>query len=1352
MSEETPAEGMPAKKVHFAAPSARQAVAVSPEANKMTGGTFAATTPGLEGKGATGTTAAAGTAMDVNNDKKRPASSPKRPSSKHRPQTDETQQDVEMKEAEAPRTTLRVSVEDKPNFSGSANKNNLMTRSREGLSDGEFEVARATLRGAGRRIMAKIMGQQDRLESSENSSKMWAKVQRQAFYDPDRSHCKDCEAIIELTWRASMTSPEALGSDFEGWGTGGWKQAVVRVNALTMFWAAAISNLGVMYDKLHLMATPEEIERSADSLCKPSRPIRKPKPRSAPTFFMDRSEKPPEEATTAYKPSHTWRRQGRKIFVQISFSPTTSEPRIDGNEEHNRHEQTVVAKQLLQQLEAVVRIAQGNGDPNFEILPYPVKNFNQIPNDLLLGLDGKDLEARKFTQAEFTSDLYWKLAHRVRSPLRLGAEKPQTGQFLICTGSEDPAELFDRINQTLASEKRRTLIVKSKIQSLSGKRIMAGFFLFSDPFAENREVAHQCLSKIDLDDYGPLKDFELSTGIPSLGWGDNVFERYQWDGTPNSGPPSAIVLWVATELTEKMDRRMAELFPPTDRLDKPLCKPWVYVKKPNNRFNVMNNAMSDVEKQHFRDQRHRQWEYLRNLAHVEIPHTFKNLDWQVCNTGTFTFREGLCRLVAGNSVDSTNGPRGHLILNADHQASDASVVVLTCLKTNYDWVHQASLVVVEIFRQANRIFMGQVNKGLTDAARLLFKERFYIHDHRLYLRESQKTPLSLEHPLHTAIFTNRRVLPIYGHRIGDEETADTDGGSAAGDDVTIPDTTSVQEANREPDEASITAYSTSSMADMSFGRAGRAAATQNDNYSMTTTSTMDNSATELYTTEERMAISGLERLRGREVDTSMQTSDTDSAMTGEPEDDLSISQMAAKAASSSRDNPAGSDEEAFNDDSSNESLPDSKPRASSRPQKKASPAPVQSNRSNEQTSQGRPTQDSGREASTKPPEDESKGGSGTRLAKASTTSPSHAHQASDRDNKTTPANMEAHDRSATRTQEGEGLDQASSEPVTIQEGDTGAAEALAEHNQRLLGLWSQFNDIHQGYNGVILLLERTQNKLLLGTGGGTFLQYWHRWWETYGQSAHGHTDKLDPRNVCLQISLKFLMFLYVCENIDDLDEYWKIFWSNNDYSGILQAAEAIADNPTWMAGLQIDVITSFIPGDDADNYHPEWAHQLGLPCSLSDDKHMTDIESHQLYDKIDQQVIASSFIEDDSFCAAFIKRYDSTSPPRHMREVKLWWFLRTAAELFIKLHDDDTFQPGIKPFMDYVFEKDVTSTTLTFLAHHPTPHRLLRPTAFVEIEEEEEEDENEDDEEQTESDDSISLSDNAAPREDGGGR
>jgi hypothetical protein len=57
-----------------------------------------------------------------------------------------------------------------------------------------------------------------------------------------------------------------------------------------------------------------------------------------------------------------------------------------------------------------------------------------------------------------------------------------------------------------------------------------------------------------------------------------------------------------------------------DRLDKPLCKPWVYVKKPNNRFNQMNNALLDVEKQQFRDQCHWQWEYLHNIAHMDVHH------------------------------------------------------------------------------------------------------------------------------------------------------------------------------------------------------------------------------------------------------------------------------------------------------------------------------------------------------------------------------------------------------------------------------------------------------------------------------------------------------------------------------------------------------------------------------------------------------------------------------------------------------------------------------------------------------------------------------------------------------------
>jgi hypothetical protein len=77
---------------------------------------------------------------------------------------------------------------------------------------------------------------------------------------------------------------------------------------------------------------------------------------------MEQGIKPLEEAAMAYKPRATKRWQGRQIFVQISFSPTTSEPRIDGNNEHNKHKQSVVANQLLQQLEAVVRIAQGAGD------------------------------------------------------------------------------------------------------------------------------------------------------------------------------------------------------------------------------------------------------------------------------------------------------------------------------------------------------------------------------------------------------------------------------------------------------------------------------------------------------------------------------------------------------------------------------------------------------------------------------------------------------------------------------------------------------------------------------------------------------------------------------------------------------------------------------------------------------------------------------------------------------------------------------------------------------------------------------------------------------------------------------
>jgi hypothetical protein len=59
---------------------------------------------------------------------------------------------------------------------------------------------------------------------------------------------------------------------------------------------------------------------------------------------------------------------------------------------------------------------------------------------------------------------------------------------------------------------------------------------------------------------------------------------------------------------------------------------------------------------------------------------------------------------------------------------------------------------------------------------------------------------------------------------------------------------------------------------------------------------MENLEMELSTFGAKMAFSGLDKLRGREVDTSMQTSNMDSAMTGEMEDNFSISKMAAKEA------------------------------------------------------------------------------------------------------------------------------------------------------------------------------------------------------------------------------------------------------------------------------------------------------------------------------------------------------------------------------------------------------------------------------------------------------------------------
>jgi hypothetical protein len=93
--------------------------------------------------------AVAGMVMDVDNAKKQAASSPKRSPNKHKLKKDGTQQDVEMKDAKEPCTRLRVSLEDKLNFSSSANKNKLMTWARKGLLDSNFEDMRAMLHGAG---------------------------------------------------------------------------------------------------------------------------------------------------------------------------------------------------------------------------------------------------------------------------------------------------------------------------------------------------------------------------------------------------------------------------------------------------------------------------------------------------------------------------------------------------------------------------------------------------------------------------------------------------------------------------------------------------------------------------------------------------------------------------------------------------------------------------------------------------------------------------------------------------------------------------------------------------------------------------------------------------------------------------------------------------------------------------------------------------------------------------------------------------------------------------------------------------------------------------------------------------
>jgi hypothetical protein len=73
----TPFKGKKGGMIQFAEPPAMQAMAVTPEAKKMMGGTSTAMVLGGNGNSAMGTTVATGMAMDVDNAKKWGAPSPK---------------------------------------------------------------------------------------------------------------------------------------------------------------------------------------------------------------------------------------------------------------------------------------------------------------------------------------------------------------------------------------------------------------------------------------------------------------------------------------------------------------------------------------------------------------------------------------------------------------------------------------------------------------------------------------------------------------------------------------------------------------------------------------------------------------------------------------------------------------------------------------------------------------------------------------------------------------------------------------------------------------------------------------------------------------------------------------------------------------------------------------------------------------------------------------------------------------------------------------------------------------------------------------------------------------------------
>jgi hypothetical protein len=66
----------------------------------------------------------------------------------------------------------------------------------------------------------------------------------------------------------------------------------------------------------------------------------------------------------------------------------------------------------------------------------------------------------------------------------------------------------------------------------------------------------------------------------------------------------------------------------------------------------------------------------------------------------------------------------------------------------------------------------------------------------------------------------------------------------------------------------------------------------------------------------------------------------------------------------------------------------------------------------------------------------------------------------------------------------------------------------------------------------------------------------------------------------------------VNDAVIDAEDYWTEFWEDYNFLDLMQALQSSAKHLEWMEGLQNDIFASFLPADDADRFHPEWA----LPC------------------------------------------------------------------------------------------------------------------------------------------------------------